>query len=558
MITRVSLLLLAGSIVIFFTQCNLPIDPDTNPEFAKISKENVSSIPDTIPAGARYACTLSVVRRHMIDSITVTLNRNKEVSKLVSGKPSSDTIVCNLDFLQPADYMVSIIVFKRGLIDTVIKNVVVYSTTPVVAFNLSSYMVPVGDSLKCPFVITDKDSNLLRYLVYNNGILIDSVNVLAAERHRKACDIKLVQHSSLQRVNKISITAIDEDNQFSIASKCTVTIVDTLKPVVHFLPPYNDTLFTITSLPCSLVCTIQDNWEVDSLVVSGFQKSIPQNDTLRLIKTSLDSGTTRDSIEVWDRGGNRTILKYAIVYNGIKHYPPKLKPVYIPPVYEHSTFDTVTLDNLVTITDTLAAYTKDSLKWTITADSSDPILRPSYDSLRRTFYVNVQDTEIIRNRFASYSIKVTDPKGLSSETVYLQFLVLEKNDPPVIKISNQSKLFNTAFDTLILANCAYDPDPSGTLNWRIERGTYFMPDSIMFFDKLMKSGVMIPVKSRFSGKVAIIPDTTKTSKVPITTNIVDSLKFTVTDGELTTSKYVKFAWNRFGTIFTFDSIGTRK
>jgi hypothetical protein len=166
--------------------------------------------------------------------------------------------------------------------------------------------------------------------------------------------------------------------------------------------------------------------------------------------------------------------------------------------------------------------------------------------------VNVPDVEIGIDRYISLTIKVTDPRGESAVLPRVSFWVKEKNDPPVITIKDQVKPYGYAFDTLLLEKCGYDSDLNDRISWKIEAGKYFKPDSIystfsIWKPAALKSAAVIknPIKN-FTGRVAIIPDTSRfdpKSKSIGTLQLVDSLKFTATDGELTSVKYVKFTWN---------------
>jgi hypothetical protein len=542
--------------LVFLGMCTLPLDPAKNPKYSGIIDENVSNLPSVAPMGTVYNCTLSIRYPSLIDSFTIQKRTNDMTFVIASGDSVGDTLLFTIDFLQPDDYTLIVILYKTEYTDTLQKRMSVFSTVPASQFSSTRYTMHSGENISFPFTLSDPDSNLLEYYIHRNGIITDTIDVKVA--NRAALEGTIVSDSGvkLQKVNIYSVEAMDVDSQFSKSAICTVTVADTVFPKVSMVQSLIDSKLTVATLPCTVGVIISDNWYIDSVKVSGLHWNLPEKDTLWIVKTFLDTGLTKDSIEAWDRGANRTAFRYVMEYHGVVQYPPQLKPVTIAPIFEHEKFDTLYLDSYVVITDTSAKYTKDSLTWTITVDSADSMIKHIFDPVKRTLYVRVPDTEIGVGRYTSLTIKVTDPKGLSDILHRVSFWVLEKNDAPVIKIKNQVKQFNAAFDTLTLDSCGLDSDPLDRITWKIEAGKYFKPDSIYSTFRLvtLKSTATIKNPLRyFTGRVAIIPDTTKfkPSMIPIgTLELTDSLRFTVTDGELTTEKYVRFVWNRFQIIKT--------
>jgi hypothetical protein len=318
--------------------------------------------------------------------------------------------------------------------------------------------VNYGQRVSLPFVLTDPDSNLLAYFINRNGIRADTVDIKVANRAFLEDTITADSISNLQRINYFSIEAFDTDSQYSSSALCTLVVIDTVFPVVSHAQPLTDSKITAASLPCTAKVIVSDDWGIDSVKVSGVQWNLPEEDTLWIIKTSLDTGLTKDSVQAWDRGGNRTAFFFYYEYHGVIRYPPQLKPIVAAPIFEREKFDTLYLDSYVIITDTSARYSKDSLVWTVSVDSPDSIVKHLFDPVKRTLYVNVPDVEIGIDRYISLTIKVTDPRGESAVLPRVSFWVKEKNDPPVITIKDQVKPYGYAFDTLLLEKCGYDSD----------------------------------------------------------------------------------------------------
>ncbi|HEX2956394.1 MAG TPA: hypothetical protein VHO70_06175 [Chitinispirillaceae bacterium] len=534
-----------------FTICTLPMDPAKNPKNAKIEKENVRQLPSAVPMGSVFKCTLVVALPELVDSFTISKSTGTVSTVIASGDSLSDTICFTLELLQPDDYLISIILYKAAYLDTLEKKISVFSTIPLSSISTSSLTMHIGENVTIPFTLKDPDSNLMRYTINRNDLLTDTFDVKVADRAGLSGVIVPDSGVKLKRLNSYVVEAIDVDSQYSKAALCTLMVIDSVYPKITPVTILTDSKLTVLSLPCTLCVVITDDWCIDSVKVSGAHANLPEKDSIRIVKTFLDTGLTSDSIEVWDRGGNRSVLRYKLEYHGVVQYPPTLKPIVVTPIFERETFDTLNLDSYVEITDASANYSKDSLVWTITVETPDSIITHVFDPVTRMLYVNVPDVEIGFDRYIALNIKVTDPKGLSDILYRVSFWVLEKNDAPVLNIKNQTKFFGAAFDTLVLDKIGSDSDPSDRITWKIEAGKYFKPDSIYTLlsrNVTLKAAnsIIKPIRI-FTGKVAIIPDTTrfKTASIPSTTlEITDSLKFTASDGELSTSKYVKFTWNR--------------
>lgn len=529
------------SLFLFYCSCsNSDSGVSTSSQDAEIINENFSKIPSMIPIGTIYPCTLTVTNHDLIDNYTVFKTSGEITTVITSATPSQDNIVFDLSFLQQGDYSITVILYKASFRDTLQKQIRVISTVPLSIFAQSSYHIHANNLLTIPYTLSDPDSNMVQYLIRCNGLPADTNNITAAQSIHLEGTLSIVAGADLQRINIYSIEVVDA-SKFTTVAICTVAVKDSVLPSIIPVRPLTNQTLSVTVLPCTTMFVVSDNWFVDSVKVSGFHQKFLDIDTIKIIKTFLDTGITVDSIEVWDRGLNRSVSRFSIHYSGLVQYPPKLKPITVTPIFEHQKFDTLYLDSFVFITDPESRYSKDSLVWTIKVDSVDTLLKQVFDPLRRSLYIHVPDVEVGVDRYTSFTIKVTDLKGLTDELQQVSFRVLVKNEAPVITIKDQSKKFGDAFDTLTLDKCATDSDLNDKVSWQIEAGRYFKPDSIW------SVGTGSATKSSFSGRVAIIPDTLKfkPATVPNSTyEIVDSLKFTASDGDTTAFKFVTFTWTR--------------
>jgi hypothetical protein len=101
-----------SAIVVVAGMCNLPSDPFKNPEYAGIDDENVSSLPSRAPMGTFYNCTLTVYISPLVDSFTVKKNAGSLTTLVASGDSVGDTIFFTVEFLQPDDYTIEIVLYK--------------------------------------------------------------------------------------------------------------------------------------------------------------------------------------------------------------------------------------------------------------------------------------------------------------------------------------------------------------------------------------------------------------------------------------------------------------
>lgn len=534
---------------------------DTFTVLSVVSNETVSEIPDSIPIKSFFQCSVSVRYPDAIDSFAVVRSDvNADYSrKSYTGAVTDSLLVFDVSFPDSGSHTYSILFYCDTYVDSVTKTSFVFSTIPVVSAsetNVSSYL---DDSLMITFTAEDPDSNLLKYILSSDGGLAVDKQFLAGEQTEATVERELPLSYILalqDTVDLISFSVMDEDSQYSSTVLCTLQVVDTIKPeITSDVATLIDSIYTVSALPDTLTMNVTDNWHVDSVKFGGEKMPIDADGTVAIELVQLDSGTTLDSIEAWDRAGNRKSLEVRLYYSGPMIFQPDIAPIF-QTVNEGSLFDTVYLDDKVTITDTAATYTKDSLRWSVETDTSDSGMHIHFDSLHRTLYVQAPEGEIHRDRIAVLSVTVVDPAGISKTQHGATFLIIEKDDPPRITLKGQNKTFGTPFDTLKLDTCGFDPEGANRLIWTIKRGTYFYPDSI-YTKKCIEIGGHTCF-SLFSGRVAIVEDTTKTKNV---ISISDTLTFTlksVTAGDTaTTSKKVPFVW-RASIIIPLDTIRIKR
>ena len=538
-------------IIVLMCLCQLPQNLRT-PENAGVDHETLSSLPVKAAANAVFACTVSVLYPEFIDSFALYQSTDGAQSvKIDGGVLGDDTvIVLSIVLPHPASYDFSFFLYKTDGVDTVTASLSVFSTTPEVQTESARRTVPVGDSVVYTFVVTDADSNMLEYMFSGGIFTAETHPFLASERAAATVTLTLSEEqvrSLRDTLMFFAMTAVDESGQTSRAAVCTLLVSDSVPPMVAAVAPLGDSAYMVDNLPDTLRMTIRDAWRVDSVKYGGTRVLFTADDTVMIPVANIDSGTTIDSLEAWDPAGNRTVKVITLQYAGAKVYPPKITP-FFQTVNERQQFDTVFLDTKVTITDTTAAYGKDSLRWSVAVDSADSGMEVHFDSLKRKLLVTAPTGELLRDRIIMLSVTVTDPSGISSTLHGNTFIIIEKNDGPVITLRGQSKLFNTPFDTLVIDSCGYDPEHNSRLYWNIERGDYFYPDSLYTVNCPGEKG--IPSCFRMlNGKVRIAPDTVVINAVPATqSTIADTLRFTVqsvtgTDTATVTAK-IPYVWNR--------------
>ena len=537
---------------LFTLFCELPPDPH-NVGNATFQEENLTALPDSIPQNLMYSCTLTVRFPEFIDSFSVfrSVDNGTPVKFAGSIVEDNDTLlVFPVPFLQPGQQTVSVYLYKNILTDTLTNTVNVFSTHPSITADVTRFTVVPGDSVTLRFEASDPDSNLLEYHFGRNGTITDTIPFLAGERSTASVE-KTIPATLLKQfsdtVSLFTFTVMDFDSQTSPTLLCSLVIRDTLSPGIDFIPPLADTGYTVAGLPDTLLVKIRDNWGIDSMKYSGKRTVFHSDDTLMIVIGDLDSGKTVDSVEAWDRAGNRSVSAITLNYSGPRIFPAKIATIFHT-VDEHESFDTIHLDDRVTITDTAATYGKESLRWSITVDSADSGMAYDFDSLNRTLVVSGPDEELFYNRILVLTLEVTDPNSVTSVLHGATFIMIEKDDPPVITYNGQRKLTGTQFDTLRLDTLGHDPEKKGVLQWSITRGDYFYPEStyILNCPSIRGKDPIAGCYLQFTGKIRILPDS---AAIGGNTVVNDTLLFTlkniVAGDTSSVSAKVPFSWYSF-------------
>lgn len=359
-----------------FLFCELPENP-CNINNAGIVNETLSALPETVPVNSVYQCTLTVRYPEFIDSFSVFASRSGgSPIRMAGALVGDDTMLSFQVYLQEAaTWNLSLYLYRGPFVDTVSGTVSVFSTTPSVSAVASEKVVFVGNDAELSFEASDPDSNLFRYaLLTGEGGVPDTQQFLAAER-AQAHITRRISASELRSFRDTSVlffvSVMDEDGQTGAAAVCTLTIRDTSAPSIALLPPlFHDSVYTVTSLPDTLYAEVNDSWAVDSVKFAESIISFAGGDTVAIIINNPDSGTTVDTLKARDPAGNRSSVSISVFYDGPKVYPPSLTPFY-QTATEGEKFDTVFLDQKVTITDPDADYGKEALRWSVRIDTVD-------------------------------------------------------------------------------------------------------------------------------------------------------------------------------------------
>ncbi|MBN1575100.1 MAG: hypothetical protein JW913_01005 [Chitinispirillaceae bacterium] len=536
--------------------CELPQNPRTI-DNAGVTRQTLTAIPVTVPVNSVYPCTVLVRYPEFIDSFTVVKSVNSGNPERIAGAAVDDdtTLLFSLHLPEPASYVITLLIYKGDRVDSLSTAVDVFSTTPLVAAAQTRVVTMVDSQTAVRFTAADPDSNLLAYILISGNAVPDTQQFHAGERAaatiRQELPVSLLTalHDTLVR---FSAVVMDEDSQTSAAALCTLIVRDTVHPAITPLPPFNDSVRTVVKLPDTLRAVAVDNWAIDSVKFGGGRVSFSNGDTVRVVINKLDSGKTVDTLDAWDPAGNRTAIGIAMHYSGPKVYPPKIIPFY-QTVNEGGRFDTVYLDQKVTITDSAATYGKDALRWTVAVTAKDSGMTVEFDSSKRALSIAGPAGELFRDRSVVLNLTVTDPAGQSDVLHGAMFIMVEKNDPPRITVKGQGRFFDSPFDTLRLDTCGHDPEKNAQLSWTITRGAYFYP---LFLKITRCTGIIIdkttptPVCFDYpTGKVLILPDTVAIKAVPSTQEaIFDTLLFSlkgVTAGDTAeTMKRIPFSWGR--------------
>lgn len=537
---------LIGIIIVYsFLFCELPQNPRNIDNAGIRNLKSIDSIKSRIPINTTVPCTVIIKYPEFLDSVSIFLsfeNKVKIATKILANHERSDTLfLFELPFVYDGVGEICIHWYKvNNTQDSICKSVTVYKTIPIAEALQNKVIENIDDSINIKFRAIDPDSNLFSYSVSyykkNTSILMEEKEFLASQRFVGEISIPL----SLKFLKEVADTqtifsfkVMDEMKQESNIANCTLIIKDTLPPLINLLGWSEEKSKKVSSLPETVKTVVSDNWKVDSIKYNNKILNIIKKDTFEIVITDLDSGENLCVVEAWDKRGNYSKKEFKIIYEGKKIYPPEIKR-FSQTINERELFQSVNLDDYVTITNPQATYSKEAIKWKVTVEYADSQMKVEYDSLSRRLSVTGPSGEIFYDRSLLLSLTACTPDTHCNSIHGILFMMKEINDPPVIKVKGQSKLFGIPFDTLLLDTCAYDPEGNSNLRffWTIQRGKYFYPESVFTNTKLCREGsICFPIKL-FTGKIAIQPDTTKTKIVPSNESIIDSLRFILKSVEL--------------------------
>ncbi|MCX7726770.1 MAG: hypothetical protein N2053_07960 [Chitinispirillaceae bacterium] len=549
-------------ITFFLLFCELPQNPRNVDNAGIRNMKSLDSIKSRIPINTSLQCTVIIKYPEFLDSVSVFLsfdNKVKIATKFFAENDRNDTLfLFELPFTYDGVGDICIHWYKvNNTQDSICKSIEVFKTVPVAQVSQSKVVEYIDNSIIIKFKASDPDSNLFSYAVFyykNTPLLMEEKEFLASQRVSAEISIPLSKQflKNLPDTQTFFFFRVkDEMQQESNTANCTLIIKDTLPPLINILESFIDGSKKVTILPETLKTVVSDNWKVDSVKYNNKILNIIEKDTFDIVITDLDSGENLCIIEAWDRKGNYSKKEFKLNYEGKKVYPPEIKR-FSQTINEREVFSTVNLDDYVTITDPEATYGKDSIKWKINIESADSQMSVSYDSISRKLTVIGPTGEIYHDRSLILSLTACTPNAHCNSIHSILFMVNEINDPPVINVKGQSKLFGTSFDTIFLDQCAYDPEGSDNIKffWTIKRGKYFYPESLFTSTNICnEKGLCFPIRL-FTGKVVIQPDTTKTKTVPSNESIIDSLTFILKSVEigksdtLTSSIIAQYIWYR--------------
>jgi len=439
-----------------------------------------------------YPCTLEISRPQFVDTLLITLRQAANIDTIMmrdsmaadSPKVSFRVVpgrtgVCTLDVA---------LIGVEGTRSAESAAFMVYDPVPAVTASVSRAEVNLDGAVTLSFDVADPDSNL--WMAFAG---IDSADAAAHTvtfspfSHTKSHSFtRTFSGDTLKRGLAGGFIyycqAIDYDSLVSAMAVCTVIAVDTTRPVVTLLPPYNDPSVEIDSLPVVISARVTDNWTVDSVKFNA-SDMVLLNDTASVSVSLLDSGTSTNTIQAWDRAGNARTLSFTLKYKGPPVYPPRIRPL-DKTITEGRRFDTLWLDTCVETDDphvTNPAAWAQTLTWVVTdsAGFSWPHYAPaSHKCVLPVLPVNpaLADSEWT----CSYRLtfQVIAPNSLT-DTRHGQFTVTEIPDTPLITLGNQWSA-SGVFDTFWVDTCATDPDnASSTLAWTFLKGTYYTVNKIM-------------------------------------------------------------------------------
>ena len=492
-----------------------------------------------------YQCTVVVAYPGLSDSFSVVRTYDKKDSMVTHGKhiqtdsPDTGHFDFSLYFTSTGTYGLRVFLYTGNVVrDSLVKKIIGIAV-PQVSPVRAVYQAYLGDSITVKFHVVSKDSNLLGY---TTSLSLDAdsskshpvdfyyslISRVGDDTISRTLRTPMLRNGLIQPVVCYA-QAVDRQYSYSAVASCTVYVADTTPPRIMLLPPHIGPIDSIIQLPDSIKVHAFDLWGVDSVTLNGIKMTILNDTIAKMFFSTLQKGSTVDTIIAWDKARNTDTTFITLNYGGPPTYPPIIKNLNRS-VREGRSFDTLFLDTVVTVTDPTVVNASDtalyrsSCTWIIT-DSAGNIVPYKFDT--RKFIVPVNSDSEWTDTF-NLNFKVIAPNGLSDSRVGT-FMVNEIPDPPTITLATiQSKLAGVPFDTLFLDTCAKDPDnASNTLNWKFNNGKYFLVDSIMSSRLILTHSTQIIRPLFFTRRIAIVPDTTKIKPASWTGS--DTLLFTVID-----------------------------
>jgi hypothetical protein len=537
--------------------CGSPQNPFTNPKSAVIVPDSslTSLKKDSVAEFTAVPCTVSVYLPDLIDSFFVTRSIGSQAdTTIASGKVTASKFAFSLPVEYPGAYTVSVRIVKIDKTqDSLTRTFTVYSLAPLVSPDSAAYHIILPqDSFTVKFTATDPDSNLrFGYIWIDTAIgQTQTTPFLTLKPFRGSFSWTVKSAGLLTALNRPIVFhayAIDSDSLFSAVASCTLHVDDTTKPSIQLLAP--KTTDTIRALPVLVMAVISDLDGINSVTFNGSSMTFMHGgDTAVDTVSSIDSGTAVDSIVAVDNGGNRSILRFSLTYQGKKLYPPQIKDL-SRATAEGRPFPPLFLDTCIIITDTTivnkAEFAKDSVRWEI-RDSSGQLL--NYDLNTHLFTVPFPaDSAFFGTIKLTFKVIVTNTPTLY-DTKQPSFFVTQANFPPVITLASDQCFKVLKTDTIYLdtITTAHDPnDALSSLNWSFSKGSHFKVDSVYTSRLLAKvsesAGIPIgnPIIPIFLFTRRIVIDAISAADTSFYGT--DSLTFTVKDpGGLVASKKIYF------------------
>lgn len=478
-----------ASMVALVMFCGNPQNPYTNPKFAEIvADSSLTSLKDSVKVFTAVPCTVSLSLPNLMDSIHVHVVKSGFDSIIAGGAVSSGKFTFDFAAASLGVYQLKVIVVRSdNSIDSIVKQVTVYVRLPVVTPDSAVYhtILSLQDSVTVMFTATGPDSNLrFGYTWIDTAVGQTQTTAFSAlkpfqEKFSRTVHF-LALHAGLYSTLVCHAYAIDADSLVSAVASCTLYVKDTTKPRIQILAP--SATDTIRTLPVPVAAIITDLDGINSVSFNGSSMTfVHGGDTAVDTVSSIDSGTTMDSIVAIDNGGNRTAIHFPLTYQGKKLYPPQIKDL-SRATSEGRPFPPVFLDTCIVITDPAivdtAAFAKDSVRWEI-RDSSGLLL--GYDLNTHLFTIPFPaDSAFFGTIKMTFKVIVTNTPALY-DTKQPSFFVTQANFPPVITLAPDQCFKALQTDTINLnaATTAHDPnDPLTSLNWTISKGTHFKVDSV--------------------------------------------------------------------------------